>query len=116
MIPDIGLLRKPRSAAEWSVGIAESRRSGSVGDSSIVGRIPTPGRPRALAIDATAAHLYVALGAQVGVIDLPTRTFSTTIALSAVDSLTDIIVGSPGRLYAVNDSAVFIVDTDAGSE
>jgi DNA-binding beta-propeller fold protein YncE len=86
---------------------------------SITARVGVPETPGALAVDPDGSRLYVALAVShdIGVVELGGGGFSGTIELSAEDrGPSDLVPGKPGRLYAVCNDGLSIIDTVNGRE
>ena len=81
-------------------------------------RVTVAGDPDALAVASDGSALYVALedSHDVAVYTLPGLTFSTHYPLSATAMGPTGLVEKPGRLYAVSDDGLSIVDTTTGTE
>ena len=87
--------------------------AGSVSD-----RVTVSGNPDALAVARDGTALYVALEDthDVAVYDLPGLTFRTNYDLSATSTGPTGLVEKAGRLYALSNSGLSIVDTANGDE
>ncbi len=85
---------------------------------SVSNRVTVSGNPDALAVARDGTALYVALEDthDVAVYDLPGLTFRTNYDLSAASAGPTGLVEKAGRLYALMNSGLSIVDTTNGAE
>lgn len=76
----------------------------------VTARIPVPVPPTTAILDAASDRLYITQGADVGVVDLATGAYTTTVSLTFPRPLSALTLCGSDRLLAADDRRIHFVD------